>query len=389
MINQTRRDPWRTIWQIATSDYLMAALVLGTAAGLAIVVWLPQMPTADPVAYARWLSEAQARFGNATPTLQTLGLFTVMRSIGFRALLALLAGGLLLRLIESGDRLQQHRQMATPAGEWRVLADVHLPEVMDALRRQRYRVLSAPPLFQADRWPWADLFPWLAQGGALVFLSGLLVTYLWGWQVTGLIVQSGEQVTLPGTAEWVALNGDTCRTTHSSGVVTFVEQCGPGVQANATDNTGQPLPLQQTANADPVTQLTVPLTEDQYFAIPQAQLIVRLTPQPGYTVEAHSPVLVQVYHSPPGRLVTETVVESAAELTVDHVTLTFASVPYARMTVTSNPGLWPTGVGLVLVGVGTLGSIAWPVRRFWLRKETERIEGAGDLLPMLARTREA
>jgi len=388
MIAPTPRDPWRAIWRVTTGDGLLAILLLATAAGLIITAWLPQMPSAHLVAYARWFSETQARFGKATPTMQTVGLFTITHSLGFRVLLSLLAGCLLLRLIESGDQLQQNRDMAKPEGEWRTLADAHLPDVMDDLHRRHHRVLSASPLFQADRWPWADLFPLLTHGGSLLLLVGLLLTHLWGWRVEGLIVQSGERVTLPDTKKWVALDSDARRVNHSPGIVIFVKERGPGVQASATDDTGRPLSLQQTAEADPVTQLTVALTEDQYFAIPKAQLILRLAPQPGRVIEPHSPVLVQVYRSPPGQLITETVVEEGAELTVDEVTLEFAHVPYTRLTATSNPGLWPTGAGLVLLVGGLLGSVAWPTRRLWLRGETEQIEGTGDLPPVLVRDRE-
>ena len=389
MIAQTPRDPWRAIWGIATSDGLIAALLLGIAVGLATTAWLPQMPVADPVAYAQWFSKAQAHFGKATPTMQTLGLFTLTHSFGFRALLSFLAGCLLLRLIEGGYQIRQNRRMAKPAETWQGLTDVRLADVTDELRRRHYRVLSEPPLFQADRWPWANLFPLLTGGGALLLLTGLLITHLWGWRVEGLIVQSGEQVTLPGTETWIALDDDACNVTHSPGIVTFVEAYGPGLQASAADDTGRPLSLQQTTDADPVTQLTMALTEDQYFAIPEARLILRLAPQPGHAIEAHSPVLVQVYLSPPGRLDTETVVEEKAELTVGEVTLEFTSVPYARLTATFNPGLWPTGAGLALLVVGVLGNVAWPVRRLWLQEGTERIEGAGDLLPEMARGREA
>jgi hypothetical protein len=389
MITSTpRRDPWRATWQIATSDSLLAVLLLVIAAGLTIAAYLPQMPPADPVAYARWLSEAQARFGQATQTMQTLGLFTITRSLGFRILLALLTGCLLLRLVESGSRLWQNRKIAEPAGEWQSLTGVRLPDVMDDLRRQRYRVLSQPPLFQADHWPWADLLPPLVSTGGLLLLVGLLITYLWGWRVEGLIVQSGSRITPHGAEQWVALDDDAKRVTHSPGIVTFIQERGPGVRVAARDGTGQSLPLQQAANADPVTQLTVALTEDQHFAIPEAQLGVRLALPPGHTPEIHGPVLVQVYRSPPGRLATETVVEGDAELTVDNVTLELDSVPYARLTVTFNPGLWPTGAGIALLVAGVLGSVAWPVRRFWLREENEEIKGAGDLPPTLARGEE-
>jgi len=70
------------------------------------------------------------------------------------------------------------------------------------------------------------------------------------------------------------------------------------------------------------------------------------------------------------------------------VTLEFASVPYARITATFNPGLWPSGIGIVLLLVGLLGSVAWPARRFWLREEAERVQAAGGLPPTLAQSEE-
>ena len=389
MIEQTPRDPWRATWTFVTNDYVIAVLLLGIAAGLAISAGLPQMRNSDPIAYARWRSEVQARFGDATPTMETLGLFTITRSLVFRLLLALLAGCLLLQLIERADGLRQHRELATPVGEWQSLPAVCLPDVLDDLRQRRYRVITVPPLFQADRWPWADVFPILVRGGALLVLAGLLVTHLWGWQVEGLIVQGGERVTLPNSRGWIALDEDGAIATHSPGIVTFFEERGPGVEANAVSDTARPLPLQQTTDAEPVTQLTVALTEDQYFAIPEAQLIVRLTPQPGHPVDANSPVAVQIYRSPTGRLTTETVVEGDIDLIVGDVTLKLTSVPYARLTATFNPGLWPTGVGLVFLLVGALGGVALPPHRFWLREGSEHPKGSGDIPATWTEDREA
>ncbi|RLC81034.1 MAG: hypothetical protein DRJ03_12990 [Chloroflexi bacterium] len=379
MISQAPRDPWRIIWRVVTGDGLPVILLLGLAAGLTLTAWLPQMPPGDPIAYAQWLSGAQARFGEAAATMRALGLFTITRSLAFRALLALLSGCLLLRLIESGERLRQGRKMFKPAGDWRALADASLADVLDDLQSRRYRVLSAPPLFQVDRWPWAELFPLLAHSGALLLLLGLLITHLWGWRVEGLIVQSGERVTLPDAAGWVALSKDASRVTHSPGIVTYVEQRGPGAQVSAADADGHPLSLQQAFEADPVTQLKLALTEDQYLAIPEVQLIVRLAPQ------SDSSVLVQVYRSPPGRLAVETVMEGDTELIVDDVTLESIAAPYAQLTATFNPGLWPTATGLVFLMVGLLGSVVWPARRFWLREEAGGARGAGNLPSALVR----
>jgi hypothetical protein len=132
----------------------------------------------------------------------------------------------------------------------------------------------------------------------------------------------------------------------------------------------------------------VALTEDQYFAIPEAQLVIRLAAQPSHTTGAHSPVLVQIYRSPPGRLTTETVVEGGTKLTVGDVTLELASVPYARITGTFNPGLWPSSAGIVLLIAGLLGNIARPVRRFWLRERKGIVETTGDLPTVLAGSEE-
>jgi len=319
MFTQTPRDPWRAVWRVATDDRLLAALLLALAIGLIISVLFRQMPVDGPAAYARWLSETQARLGRATATLQTLGLFTVTRSFGFRTLLALTAACLMLRLIEIGGQLRH-------------------------------------------KWAWAGVFPALAHLGALVLLAGLLVTRLWGWQVRDIVVLVGERATLPNAPGWVALDGDTLKVSHSAWLVTFVETYGPGVHTWASDSAGRPLAL-QTAESDRVAELTVALTEDHYFAIPEARLVVRLTPQPGHPIGAHSPVIVQVYRSPPGELALEDVMEGEASLTVDGVTVHLASKPYARITATFNPGLWPTGAGVAFLTAGVLGSIVLAAHR--------------------------
>jgi hypothetical protein len=249
-----------------------------------------------------------------------------------------------------------------------------------------HRVLGEPPGLQIDRWPWADSLPLLAHSGGLVLLAGLLVTHLWGWRVEGVIAQSGGRTGLAGGERWVALGDDGTSLTHSPGVRTFVEERGPGVRISATDGDGNPLPLQRTLESARTTDLTVALAEDPYLAtreahiaIPEAQLIVRLIPEPSPDVEAEGPVLVQVYRSPSGELAVEALLEGEAELTVDDATLALTSLPYVRLTATNNPGLWPTALGVLSLAGGLLGSVAWPTRRLWLRQGDGAIEGTGDL----------
>ena len=330
MISQPPRDPWRTVWQVATSDATIAALLLGIAAALALAAWLPQMPADNPVSYAQWLSDIQARFRNATPSLQALGLFTIMRSAGFRALLALLASCLLLRLIEAIDRMRVRREMMQPTGEWRALEYVDLGGAADYLDRHRYRVVRESALIQADRWPWAELLPIIVYAGGLVLLLGLLVTAVWGWRVEGLTVQSTEPVPLPGAKAWVALDSEDCRVQHSPGIVTFVEKCGPGVRVSATDAAGQSLSLQQTAESEPATELTLVLSEEHFFAIPEAQVIVGIAPGPIPEGGPYDTALVRVFRSPSGSMITEAVMDGDSELSTDGVKLSLSSQPYAH-----------------------------------------------------------
>jgi hypothetical protein len=313
------RNPWHAIWQSATGDSLLIGLLVAVAASLLATLWLPQMPDADPVAYARWLSDAQATFGTTTDTIQALGLLSITRSLGFRVLLALLAAVLLLRLIEHGDRL---------------------------LARTEQRL-------------WTLWFPALAQVGALLLLLGQVLAYLWGWQVRGLLVQAGERATLPGTQAWVVVGESQNEVAHSRGIVAFAEGRVPGVQVSASDSHGRSLGLQRTPQTEPQQGLTLALDEEQFFAIPEAGLVMHLTPHPAESGDTTKAVYVRVYRSPPGRLEMEQVLQGSGKVSIEGVTLQVASTPFARVAATFNPGLWPTGLGLALTVVGVVGSVVW------------------------------
>ena len=382
MADQPQRDLWRIIWQVATSDTALVILLLGIAISLATASLLPQVPSNGPSAYARWLSHTQARFGGATSTMQALGLFNITRSFGFRTMLALLAGLFLLRLTENVDQLVQGRKLAPPKDNWQELPNVSLTRIRDGFPRPRYRVLKEPPLFQIDRWPWSAVFPALAHAGGLLLIIGALFAHLWGWQVEDVILQGGESATFYGAK--VALREDV-QVTHSPGIFVSVEERGPGVQVSAIDDDGNTLSLQQAAGSDSSTQLWLALSGDQYFAIPEEQMIIRLAPR---RKDTNSPVDVQFYRSPPGRLITEMSTEGdITQLDVENVSLKLTSAPYARLTITSNPGRWPAILGLLALIIGLVGKNIWPKRRFWLRQgeDEEVIEGTG-MLPSTIKT---
>jgi cytochrome c biogenesis protein ResB len=368
-------DPWRILWQFSTSDAVLVVLLVATAASVVLTSWIPQQPTSD-ADYARWLSQVQARFSGAVSVLRVLGVFNITSSFGFRLLLALVSSCLLLRLVEKVDRLRRSQEVSESSGDWTKVPGRQLRTLVDDLRRRRYRVVGGRSVFQIDRWPWARLFPLVAHGGALLLLAGLLISRLWGWQVDGLVLQNGQRASLPGVGNWVAVTENGGGLIHSPGVVAFFEREGPGVHVRAVGEQDELLQIQLAAEAEPSGEVMIALTEDGYFAIPEAALIARLTPR---SAEAYTRVDVQVYRSPPGEIITETVTEEGgqARLAVAGVTMEFTPAPYALVTATCNPGRWAAGLGLVLLMIGVLGNVTWPAHRFWLRQDDASIAAAG------------
>lgn len=98
-----RPDPWRIAWNILAGDTLLAFALLALALLIALAGWLPQAPDSanDPMAFSRWLGEAQARFGGTFAFLHQVGLFSLEHSLALRLLIALVAVCLAVRLVES------------------------------------------------------------------------------------------------------------------------------------------------------------------------------------------------------------------------------------------------------------------------------------------------
>jgi hypothetical protein len=366
-------------WQLMTGDVLLSTVLLLIGLGLTLATWVSQTPQEDPVAYARWLVQAQADFGRAVPFLRTVGLFRVTRSLVMRTLFALLGAALILRLVEGVDRLRGRERPEPPREkDWRPAAGESMEALTAGFKRRRYRVVADGERVCVDRWPWADLLPLLAYAGGLLLLIGLLVTSLWSWRVEDVIVRSGERVTVSDGRGWVALSADGEDVRSSAGVRVSRQERLPGVRVAAALDAGDPLLLKRAPEDPASAELTLPLSEEPLIAVLETPWVIRLAPQtteePG---DAPSPVLVQVYRSPPGQLAMERVVHPGDPLSWEGVRVSLAPVPYARVTAVSDPGLWPATIGLVLLVTGLVGGVFWPQGRFWLRTRADSLEWAG------------
>jgi len=372
---QQSSDPWRVLWRLVTSDAVLVALLLALAVSVTLTAWIPQQPSSD-ADYARWLSETQARFGQATSVMRRLGMFRIVSSLGFRTVLALLSACLFLRLVEDVDQLRRNQAIEEPDGAWSQVPDSDLGDLLDHLRHRRHRVVHASSFFQVDRWPWSGVLSLMVYLGALLLLAGLLLSHLFGWQVEGLVLQGGERRSLPGSGNWVMMAENGGKARHSPGVVAFLEESGPGVRVSARGGDGRPLPLLSASDAEPSTDLKMALTGDTYFAIPDEALVVRLTPQ---SEEPYSRVDIQIYSSPSGEIISEGPTDKGGQATfsIESMTLNLTSSPYARLTATHNPGRLPAGLGTIVLVVGLLGSLLWSERRFWLREAEASLEATG------------
>lgn len=337
MAVQEARDPWRISWQIATCPQALALILAAIAVLLLAAAALPQVTADDPAWRTRELFAAQARFGAATVPLQTLGLLHLSDSAALRILLALLGACLMLRLAQRVRDLRDH-----------------------------FRQRAAPQTAQGPRgWPWEDLLVALAHAGALVALLGVLFTALWGWRGERLAVQAGERLVLGSGRAWVELSREGAEVSCSPSLVATLTEGGPGLRIRAVDAAGSALALQQTPEAEPVTELPVALLADPYtgareaqLAIPAAGLVLRLTPQMTSGGGRAGAVLVQAYSSPSGRLAFERLLtEDETEIQAGDTLLSFSLASYALLAVAFSPGRYVCLAGLVLLALGLVGAV--------------------------------
>ncbi|HHS98098.1 MAG TPA: hypothetical protein ENK08_09435 [Chloroflexi bacterium] len=382
--SRSQRTFWHALWEFATGDVALAAVLLALALCWVLLLLIPQAPP-DPLGLGRWMIRAEARFGALTGPLRSLGLFTLLRSPFYRAILAMLAFLLLVRTVAWAERLWQGRRAGRGHGEWTRLDEGTLEEMARWLSRRGYRTRRVVKghVLQADRWPWAELTALLANLAPLLLLLGLLVGEAAGWKVEGVVGEAGRTVSVPGDGVFTLVKTAAGWAADRPGVRVYPVGSGPELTVSAVDSAGNPLGLQQSASDSPSSILYFRLTEeerDAYFAIPDAGLIVRIAPRPETPFRPGMDLQVQVFRSPSGRLVWEgTASGEATTLAVEELDIHIAQGAYPLLLAVRDPGYWLKVLALALIGVAMLGWGFWPVRRLWLRVDQGQLVGAGDL----------
>ncbi len=420
-------DPWRLLWQLTTSDYLLGGALLTLALALLLAAWLPQTSAGESAVDVTWQAEVQRRFGQATwfdalrPSLQALGAFRVADAIWFRFLLALLALSLLARLVESAEGLWRGwRGSAPPEGtSWEAVHGT-LEELVPRLRARHLRVVmeasqedagtdnaqaGVSRLVCANRWPWGELGPVLVYLGGLVTLLGAAITAMWGWQTGSLPLTAGESIAL-GHGSGLALQlealtddgrlgagqiwreGDTVvgggdlavgRPLSAGGVGAYLVGRGAGLRVQAMQGETQVLELAMGPDEAGQEELVLTFTDDEprYLGMPAAGLVLRLTmPQPA---QVGALPAVQAFESGTGQLILARDAPADTPLSLGDISLTLTPIPYAEIRVVHDPGAFWVQCGVIGLIAGMVLRGLWPPRRLWLRGQAGAVEPPGEV----------
>jgi len=342
------RDPWRRVWHFFASDGFYAAAIIVSAALLLIAGPVPQTPGHNPIAYSRWLSDAQTRFGSLFDLLNTLGLFAVTGSLLFRLALALLGWCSALRAIDQLDRLRQANR--------------------PAIRRSALAAI-------------------LAYAGTLITLFGLGLAAFIDYRADNLIVQPGAVTNIPGTAYTVRLDsieGDRATVallrqseTIAQGVIAekqplrgsmtvYLDQIGPALTVSATRGATQTLNLQNTANSPAQPQVLLLFTPDQnegFVAAPQVNLVLRIDPAGQGQFNA------QIYQNAAGKDFGNRLFKPGESITVEDTTFHFEPAAYIVASLANQPSHWIVLIGVSVMVLGLLGLLLWPIESAATRRD--------------------
>jgi len=294
-----RQSAAEKIWTWLNSK----TLLLGTLTSLLIIslltLLLPQspVPPTDEAAFSRWLAKIRPTLGQWTSPLVTLQWLSLKTSLWQRIPLALLTLAMAARTAQLAATWQQR----------------------STIERARQALICI---------------------GALFLLTGWGIHVRWGWAISDITAWPDETITLPERDLTLPpTNGETQVALHGYGYYLTREQSAIGLQAQAWNDQDVSIPLLTSTHGEPQEKLRLILNEqkpDAYFAIPSADLIFRANFQ---HASPNPTLLVQIYRSPSGELITETLINgSSGSLFTEDLRLQLESISIPQLRVTYNPG---------------------------------------------------
>ncbi len=390
------RDPWRRIWHFLSGDVFLAIALSLIALLLIAAARLPQTPQNDPIAYSRWLSDTQQRFGGLNGLFTSLGLFSIFNSLLFRVALGGLGLNAALRLIDQIDQLRARDVL--PDRPARPTIDRTLDLDLDhiRLRLRGYRVRSHAHLLVADQLPRSALASIMLYGGILIVLLGLLIGSFTDYRFDNLNVDLHQTTAVGGTPYTIRLDSlnesfDQVTVTllqqdtsllqstlsrsapaiHSNPAV-YLDRIGPAVIISAADEAGQLIGLQTTADTPPQPEKSIAFNRDHlegFIAAPDAGIVLQIDPVEETITTDYS---IQAYQTDSGKVLTNTTLPANATLNVNQTTFTFRPSAFITVSLVSQPSHYLIGFGLFILLLGLIGQMIWQRRHIWLHAEVDQ-----------------
>ena len=412
-----------TLWRFFSSTQLAAIVLLVVALASALGALFPQAPsqaTRDSAVYAQWLASASGRYSNWFDFLNTMGLFDVYGSWWFRALLALLAFGLIISTAEQVASLWQTMRQAEVKQGDEFVADASKQAVFSVdqpveqlverlkavLTRRLCRTLvereEGMVYLYADRL-WLEAAALLSHVGLIVALAGVVVTGRLGWREDAVTLSPGQSYeighgldavlrfekleldTYPDGSPkdyrtYVQIIEDDAEVEQIIGVnwpftyrgVSFYQiSHGMAVAVRASDQDGQPLLLQSFSDgAETAAVVSLPFgghQSERYFAVPDQDIVFQMVfyqslPDHGYD----GPVfLVQAYRGSEIEPIYSGFLGKTSSLKVGGVTYHLALDQYSVLRIVRAPAIAVVVLGLLLTIVGHFLWLYWSPIRFW------------------------
>lgn len=417
---QTRSPRFRldraltVLWHALAAPQVTAALFVLLALVLGLAAILPQVSAGlDNAETDRQLTALAARFPVSGSPLRALGAFELLSSIWIRALLAMLALNLALRVAAQAAFLHRlYRQESTPLPPRRVVfRRAVLPGQTASISERIFATLD--PHFEririetnntggelfAQRRPLAAWGPLVAYAGLLVLLAGLAINDTFSWRAREVMLGPGDTLTLEQPAApqitLERITGDD--TTASSDVILALggrsrrvrpavaqtaawnnlwvsqQATGPALAVTAQESDGRAAVLQSlTADGQvgPALRLLFGQTQsEQGFAIPMRNFTFRVVsyaalPERGI----QQPVfLVEAYRGEETTPAASELIMDEGELSIENVRLNLRRDRYVMLEVAYLPGLIPVLLGGLLVLAGVVLSASGGMTRIWAR----------------------
>jgi cytochrome c biogenesis protein len=398
------RDILDTLWRLFSSTQLAAIVLLVVALASALGALFPQAPsqaTRDSAVYAQWLASASGRYSNWFDFLNTMGLFDVYGSWWFRALLALLAFGLIISTAERVASLwpsirqagiKQGDEFFADASEQVVFSvDQPVEQLVERLKavltRRLCRTLvereEGMVYIYADRL-WVEAAALLGHVGLIVILAGVVVTGRLGWRDDAVTLSPGQSYEighgLDAVLRFEKLELDTYPDGSPKDYRTFVQIIEDDAEIEQIIGVNWPFTYRGVSvyqisqsfayGAEMAAVVSLPFwghQSERHFAVPDQDVVFQLVfhqslPDHGYD----GPVfLVQAYRGSEIEPIYSGFIEKSSSLKVGGATYHLALDQYSVLRIVRAPATAVVVLGLLLTIVGHFLWLYWSPIRFW------------------------